>query len=717
MNQINQIRIHEKSKNKKRNNIGFKSLMYIIASFTIFVIVSIFIFVFSKGGIGLSTGEFNSAGLNFIDFLFGNYYDGSNYFAAGFMIVNTIWTSLLALLIAIPISIFTALFVTRFVSKKLKPLILSIIAILAAIPTVIYGSFGMQIIDTIVMSITGSSPGTMLTVIITLALMIVPTITILTVSTIENVDKKMEHSSIALGATKTQTTLLITLKSSLKGIIVASILGLGRAIGEATAVSMIASQVNSGPTFWILDYTRLITATMLQGFNEMVPGSIQEASMFAMASLLLITIIVVFSSVRVIEKRIDIEERNIKSNKEFLNKKHVYKRYEDSLELMNRTDQKNYVKYEYEKLAIEAEIESNLKYSVSSDILNDYSIKINKDLKYKKRKSSIGQVITFLFSSVGIVLLIGIISFLLFGGTQNLSWDYISTNGVVTYLDGNIPIYGLAPAIFGTILSIILTLIIAIPIGLIIGIMFSLYIRKGSLFGKIFSIGIEILAGIPALIYGIVGATILIPIFSKIGFASISSGIVLALFALPTIVKTTENALNNINPLQKNGSLALGATKTTTTRKVLIMQILPSITSSTVIISGLVMADSAIFITLFGTLSSSNGLEWVINGGTTLSTEIYKLSKLEVIPWEYIKSIGLVIMFFIFYLSLLGNYINKKQNFEAITFGSNLLLIIVSIFTGVFVLFIISLILTVLIPINKFILKFYKKGKNILKFN
>ncbi len=717
MNQINQIRIHEKSKNKKRNNFAFKSLMYIIASFTIFVIVSIFVFVFTKGGIGLFSGEFSAGGLNFVSFIFGNYYDGSTYFAAGFMIVNTIWTSLLALLIALPISIFTALFVTRFVSNKIKPFILSVIAILAAIPTVIYGSFGMKIIDTAVMSITGSSPGTMLTVIITLALMIVPTITILTVSSIENVDKKMEHSSIALGATKTQTTLLITLKSSVKGIIVASILGLGRAIGEATAVSMIASQVNSGPTFWILDYTRLITATMLQGFNEMVPGSIQEASMFAMASLLLITIIIVFSSVRIIEKRIDVDEKNLKSNKEFLSRKQVYEKYDTSYGDMTKNDHKQYVKYEYEKLAIETENNYNLKYSANEEIINDYSVKINKGLKYKKRRSSIGQVVTFLFSSIGIILLIGIISFLLFGGVQNLSWDYISTSGVVTYLDGNIPIYGLAPAIFGTFISILLTLIIAIPVGLIIGIMFSLYIRKDSLFGKVFSIGIEILAGIPALVYGIVGATILIPIFSRIGFASISSGIVLALFALPTIVKTTENALNNINPLQKNGSLALGATKTTTTRKVLITQILPSITSSTIIISGLVMADSAIFITLFGTLSSSSGAEWLVNGGTTLSTEIYKLSKLEVIPWNYIKSIGLIIMFFIFYLSLLGNYINKRMKFESIAFGSNLLLLLISIFTGVFVLFIITLILTFLIPLNKFILEFYKKGRKILKFN
>ena len=128
--------------------------------------------------------------------------------------------------------------------------------------------------------------------------MVIPTITLITTSTIGSVDQKMEHSSLALGATRAQTSFLVTIKAASPGILVGIILGLGRVMGEATAVSMVSTPANSGPSFGLFEQIRLLTATMLSGRKEMAPGSVQEAMMISMSMVLLMSIIVVFMTMK-----------------------------------------------------------------------------------------------------------------------------------------------------------------------------------------------------------------------------------------------------------------------------------------------------------------------------------------------------------------------------------------------------------------------------------
>jgi ABC-type phosphate transport system permease subunit len=128
--------------------------------------------------------------------------------------------------------------------------------------------------------------------------MVLPTITLITVSTINSIDKKMEQSSLALGASRAQTSFLVTLKAATPGILVAVILGVGRVMGEATAVSMVSTPSYDGPSFGLFDQIRLLTATMLSGRKEMAPGSLQEAMMISMAMILLISILIIFLAMK-----------------------------------------------------------------------------------------------------------------------------------------------------------------------------------------------------------------------------------------------------------------------------------------------------------------------------------------------------------------------------------------------------------------------------------
>ena len=213
--------------------------------------------------------------VDFIKFIFGSrWFKNPNIFGIGFIIVNTIYVTIISLLMAIPISILTALFIAKIAPKKISTILSYIIELLSSIPSVIYGMFGMGVVTKIVKALSNffgyqSAGGlSVLTVAIVLAIMIIPTITMISVSSIQAVKKAYIEGSLALGASITQTNFKIVLSSAKNGIFSGVILGIGRALGEATAVSMVAGNPSSGPNFHPFEATKTLTSTMLQGLTE-----------------------------------------------------------------------------------------------------------------------------------------------------------------------------------------------------------------------------------------------------------------------------------------------------------------------------------------------------------------------------------------------------------------------------------------------------------------
>ena len=98
--------------------------------------------------------------------------------------------------------------------------------------------------------------------------MTLPTITAISEVSIRSVGKDIEHGSLALGASKTQTNFKVILASAKSGIFASAILGIGRALGEATAVSLVAGNAKSGPTLAFFETTSTLTSTMLEGLKE-----------------------------------------------------------------------------------------------------------------------------------------------------------------------------------------------------------------------------------------------------------------------------------------------------------------------------------------------------------------------------------------------------------------------------------------------------------------
>lgn len=232
----------------------------------------------------------------------------SNLYSIGFIIVQTIFVTFLSLLISFPIGVLTALFIAKIAPKKVAEVLRTVVEMLASIPSIIYGLFGAGVILKVVYDFSAmlgyQSKGgsSVLSTVIILALMTIPTITTVSEVAIRSVDKTLIYGSLALGASPTQTNFKVVLAAAKSGIFTSAILGVGRALGEATAVSLVAGGRRSGLSFNILDTTSTLTTTMLEGMKE--SAGLDYDIRFSVGIILMIVILITNLTLNTIKRKV-----------------------------------------------------------------------------------------------------------------------------------------------------------------------------------------------------------------------------------------------------------------------------------------------------------------------------------------------------------------------------------------------------------------------------
>lgn len=247
----------------------FMCIGVLCASSIIFIVIFILI-----NGIKPFVATYDG-GVNpsFLTFISGTTWSTNRYGVLG-IAVNTIYITFLSTLVAGPISVLTALFIVRIAPRKIAGVMQMVIELLAAVPSIVFGLFGMGVINPMVKGLAsifgvqtaGGISG--LSTILVLIFMMIPTITMLSITAMKSVKKDQIHASLALGATKAQTDYKIVLFGAKSGIFAALTLGIGRALGEATAVSMVCGNAITGPNFDLFGTTRTLTSTMMLGLHE-----------------------------------------------------------------------------------------------------------------------------------------------------------------------------------------------------------------------------------------------------------------------------------------------------------------------------------------------------------------------------------------------------------------------------------------------------------------
>lgn len=299
-------------KSKKRidriSKIAFM-LTTILCASAIFVIVGIVVFKGLMPFVKSYTINGITMKVNPMNFLFGLSWEKHEVdFGVFFIFINTLYLTLLSLIIAVPISVLTALFIVRIAPTWLGNILISVTELLASIPSIIYGLFGAGIVTVMIRNMAGwfnyqTAGGlSVLATVIVLAMMIMPTITTISITSIKAVKDDYIKGSLALGASVTQTNFKVVLTSAKSGILAGVILGIGRALGEATAVSMVCGNAQNGPSLNPFDITRTLTSTMLSGLSEST--GLKYDIRFSIAIILLILIIGVNLLLNTVKKRI-----------------------------------------------------------------------------------------------------------------------------------------------------------------------------------------------------------------------------------------------------------------------------------------------------------------------------------------------------------------------------------------------------------------------------
>ncbi|MGN0394311.1 MAG: phosphate ABC transporter permease subunit PstC [Coprococcus sp.] len=177
-------------------------------------------------------------------------------------ILGSIYVTAGALIIGVPIGLLTAIFLAKFCPDRIYKIIKPFINLMAGIPSVVYGFFGMCVLVPLVRSIFGVNGNTMLTASVLLGMMILPTIISVAETSIRAVPDKYYQGALALGATHERSVFMTVVPAAKSGIMAGIILGVGRAIGETMAVIMVAGNQERMPQ-GILKGVRTLTANIV----------------------------------------------------------------------------------------------------------------------------------------------------------------------------------------------------------------------------------------------------------------------------------------------------------------------------------------------------------------------------------------------------------------------------------------------------------------------
>lgn len=236
-----------------------KLLFLIAACFSIIAVLLICFFLFANGIPAM--GE-----IGLFKFLSGvNWKPGNNIYGILPMILGSIYVTAGALVIGVPIGLLTAVFLARFCPKGIYRVVKPAVSLMAGIPSVVYGFFGMCVIVPMIRPLAEKFQGdsySMLTASILLGLMILPTIVEVTESSLRAVPDSYYEASLALGATHERSVYCAVFPAAKSGIMAGIVLGVGRAIGETMAVIMIAGNQPRVPDS-IFDGVRTLTANIV----------------------------------------------------------------------------------------------------------------------------------------------------------------------------------------------------------------------------------------------------------------------------------------------------------------------------------------------------------------------------------------------------------------------------------------------------------------------
>ena len=207
-------------------------------------------------------------------------------------ILTSVYGTAGALLLGVPVGLMTAIFLAKAAPPRLAAVIRTAVQLLAGIPSVVYGLVGMIVLVPAIRRAFGLGSGAcLLAAILVLTVMVLPSIINVAETALQAVPREYEEASLALGATETETYFRVSLPAARSGVAAAVVLGVGRAIGEAMAIIMVAGNVANMPG--LFTSVRFLTTGIISGMSDAAVGSLYQQALFSIALVLFLFIMLI----------------------------------------------------------------------------------------------------------------------------------------------------------------------------------------------------------------------------------------------------------------------------------------------------------------------------------------------------------------------------------------------------------------------------------------
>lgn len=595
-----------------------QTIFTVAAVICVIAVAAIFVFMLIK-----SIPALNKIGL--FDFIFGDNWSPdrldkyenatlSGSYGILKMIVGTLAATVGALLIGGTLGYFTAVFIAFYCPKKLKKIFSSMVNLLAGIPSVVYGFFGIVFLLPLLANIAPNNGSGLLATSLILGIMIMPTVVSLSKTSLEAVPRSYYEGALALGSTHSQAVFGTVTKAAKSGVTASLVLGIGRALGETMAVVMVAGNSVAYPDS-LFNSFRVLTANIVMEMGY--AGEVQQGALVATGVILLVFVLIVNLVFGAISKK---AIKGAVEGKGLFSK--IFKRNEKTKKTTFWTKCKD-------KIA---------------------------GFKYKIKTANIGAgaaIIAGVFAGTILLLVIG---FIFIKGFPTLISSPHLLFGKYEFNSEKITIL---PSIITTLMTVALSLLIAVPIGLCTAIFLNEYAKKNNFFIKIIRGAIDLLNGVPSIVYGLFGMITFVALIG--GTSSILAGtLTISIMLLPTIVRSTEESLKSVQDSLREGSLALGAGKMRTIFKIVLPSALPGIMSAIILSMGRIIAESAPFIYTMGSVISATPTGY-LDSNATLAVALYRLAgEGWYVNEAYATAVVLIIL--VLGLNLLAEFIAGKLN-------------------------------------------------------
>jgi phosphate transport system permease protein len=553
-----------------------KSVFFLTALFAVIVVSFILLFLLRDG-----YPAFENVGV--VDFLFGTTWAPTAVepsYGIYPLILGTILVTLGAMVFAVPLSLGCAIYISELASPRVKSVLKPVTELLAGIPSVVYGFFGLILLTTFIRTTFNIPTGqTWLAGSILLGIMALPTIISVSEDAISSVPPEYREGSLAVGATRWQTISRVIVPAALSGIAAAIILGVGRAIGETMAVLMVTGNaaIIPDPIWNVLSPIRTLTGTLGIEMGDVAIGSDHYHALFGVAVVLLVIALIV--NLGAVSLLTYIRDRRSSGSvgRSFL-----------------RMSVPDVIRYRFSAWSrlIALAVLVLLLLVAGLWWLACILVIAAAVWYYGKHNFSRNQIQKIAFACiitavlVVLVILAIILGDIIINGLPAISWEFITGTPSNLGRSG-----GILPAIIGTLYLVCGAILIALPLGVGAAVYLVEYTREGRI-TKLIRTGVDLLNGTPSIVFGLFGFAFIV-LYLNVGVSLLAGMITLALMVLPTIIRTTEESLKNIPQSLREGSLALGATQWQTIRKVVIPPAIPGIVTGAILSIGRAAGETA----------------------------------------------------------------------------------------------------------------------------